>query len=73
MNTASTTINWEGELLMDDQQGKLVLIAHKSFKADPELVYIVDFLNKTLKDKHIMFGLTKDRDKEEMTINIYEF
>ncbi|MFY9120081.1 MAG: YpmA family protein [Syntrophomonadaceae bacterium] len=58
---------------MDDQQGKLVLIAHKSFKADPELVYIVDFLNKTLKDKHIMFGLTKDRDKEEMTINIYEF
>jgi hypothetical protein len=73
MNTASTTINWEGELLMDDQQGKLVLIAHKTFKADPELVYIVDFLNKTLKDKHIMFGLTKDRDKEEMTINIYEF
>jgi hypothetical protein len=75
MNTASTTINWEGEPLMDDQQGKLVIIAHKTFKADPELVYIVDFLNKALKDKQIMFGLTKDRDKdkEEMTINIYEF
>jgi hypothetical protein len=58
---------------MDYQQGKLELIAHKTFKADPDLVYIVDFLNKALKDKHIMFGLTKDRDKEEMTINIYEF
>jgi len=73
MYTASTTINWEGEYLMDDQQGKLELIACKTFKADPELVYIIDFLNKSLKDKHIMFGLTKERDKEEMTINIYEF
>lgn len=57
---------------MNDQQGKLELIASKTFKADPELVYIVDFLNKTLKDKHIMFGLTKEQDKDEMTINIYE-
>lgn len=58
---------------MDDQQGKLELIAFKSFSTNDELVYIIDFLNKSLKDKHIMFGLTKDREKEEMTINIYEF
>lgn len=58
---------------MDETQGKLELIAFKSFKSHDELVYIIDFLNKTLKDKHIMFGLTKDRDKDEMTINVYEF
>lgn len=73
MKTAYTTINWEGEGTVDDQQGKLELIAFKSFSANDELVYIIDFLNKNLKDKHIMFGLTKDREKEEMTINIYEF
>jgi hypothetical protein len=58
---------------MSDEQGKLELIAYKTFTANPELVYIVDFLNKTLKDRHIMFGLTKDHEKEEMTINIYKF
>lgn len=58
---------------MDEQQDKLELIASKTFKANPEFVYIIDFLNKTLKYKHIMFGLTKERDKDEMTINIYEF
>ena len=28
--------------------GKLELIAHRSFKSNPELVYIIDFLNKNL-------------------------
>lgn len=41
---------------MSDEQGKLELIAYKTFTANPELVYIVDFLNKTLKDRHLMFG-----------------
>lgn len=58
---------------MEKDKAKLELIAFKTFNAHPELVYIIDFLNKSLKDKRIMFGLTKTKDKEEMTINIYEF
>lgn len=58
---------------MEENKAKLELIAFKTFKAHPDLVYIIDFLNKSLKDRRIMFGLTKDREKDEMTINIYEF
>ncbi len=56
-----------------EDKGKLEIIAFKNFAVNPELVYIVDFLNKSLKDKGIMFGITKDKEKNEMTINIYEF
>ena len=58
---------------MEEDKGKLELIACKSFMANIELVHVIDFLNKTLKDRNIMFGLTKDTDNDEMTINIYEF
>jgi len=52
--------------------GKLELIAFKSFSANDELVYVVDFLNKSLKEKKIMFGLTKNKRTSQMTINIYD-
>ncbi len=58
---------------MQEDKGKLEIIAFKSFAVNPELVYIIDFLNKSLKEKGIMFGLTKNKEKNEMTINIYEF
>lgn len=58
---------------MTEDKGKLEIIAFKNFSANPELVHIIDFLNKNLKHKGIMFGLTKDKEKNEMTINIYEF
>lgn len=54
-------------------KGKLELIASKRFANNDELVYVIDFLNKNLKIKNIMFGLTKDSENGEMTINIYEF
>lgn len=57
----------------DKNQGKLELIAFKSFNTNEELFYVIDFLNKSLKDKNIMFGLSKDRENGKMTINIYEF
>lgn len=57
----------------DKRQGKLELIAFKSFNTNEELFYVIDFLNKNLKDKNIMFGLTKDKEQAKMTINIYEF
>jgi len=34
---------------------------------------VIDFLNKNLKDRKIMFGLTKNSDKNNLTITIYEF
>lgn len=52
--------------------GKLELIAVKSFKSYEEMYKVVDFLNKTLKDKKVIFGLTKDSQKGTMTISIYE-
>lgn len=58
---------------MEEDKARLEIIAVKSFPSNPDLVYVVDFLNKSLKDKRIMFGLTKDKQKDEMTINIYEF
>ncbi|MGI5912919.1 MAG: YpmA family protein [Syntrophomonadaceae bacterium] len=58
---------------MPEDNAKLELIALKSFSINPELVYIIDFLNKSLKDKKIMFGLSKDKRKNEMVISIYEF
>ncbi|MBF7083323.1 YpmA family protein [Desulfallas sp. Bu1-1] len=54
-------------------QGKLELIAHKSFPAYEDMYKVVDFLNKNLKDKKIMFGLTKNDKENTMTISIYEF
>lgn len=56
----------------EEDKSKLELIAFKSFNATPELVYIIDFLNKSLKDRKLMFGLSKAKDKNEMTVNIYE-
>jgi len=52
--------------------GKLELIAVKSFKTYDEMYKVVDFLNKTLKDKRIIFGLTKDAARDTMSISIYE-
>ena len=58
---------------MQEPKDKLEIIAVKSFPNNPDLVLVVDFLNKSLKDRNIMFGLTKEKNREEMTINIYEF
>jgi hypothetical protein len=59
---------------MDEtEKGKLELIATRKFKVSDELVYVIDFLNKNLQQKKIMFGLSKDNENQEMTINIYEF
>ncbi len=54
------------------KQGKLELIAVKSFKPYDEMYKVIDFLNKTLKEKKVIFGLTKDIQKGTMTISIYE-
>ncbi|SHI72324.1 YpmA family protein [Desulfofundulus thermosubterraneus] len=57
---------------MREKEGKLELIATKSFAPYPEMYKVIDFLNKNLKHKKIMFGLTKDPEKGKMIISIYE-
>jgi len=55
------------------EKGKLELIATQSFSYNKDLVYVVDFLNKHLKPKRIMLGITKEKGQDKMSINIYEF
>ncbi len=55
-----------------EDSGKLELLARRTFDGSPDLIKVVDFLNKTLKLKKLMFGLTKDRETGKMTISIYE-
>lgn len=55
------------------EKGKLELIATQSFSSHKDLVYVVDFLNKHLKSKKIMLGITKEKGQDKMNINIYEF
>lgn len=57
---------------MEEEKGKLNLIAVKAFPVSENLIYIVDFLNKSLRDHNLMFGLTKDKENNEMVLKIYE-
>ncbi|HEX3015053.1 MAG TPA: YpmA family protein [Desulfobacteria bacterium] len=51
-------------------EGKLELIAVKTFPASKELYMLIDFLNKSLKEKKLMFGISKNG--ETMTVSVYE-
>ena len=53
-------------------RGKLKLIALKSFSMHQDMYKVVDFLNKSLKDKNLMFGMTKNSGENTLTISIYE-
>lgn len=55
---------------MDQQEGKLELIATQKVQANSEMYKVVDFLNKTLKGHKLMFGLKKK--EESMIISVYE-
>lgn len=57
---------------MEKKEDKLELIAIKSFEENSEMYKVVDFLNKSLKENKLMFGLTKDSDKKTMAISIYK-
>ncbi|MEW6181959.1 MAG: YpmA family protein [Bacillota bacterium] len=55
-----------------EESPKLQIIATRSFEAWEELYKVIDFFNKTLKQKKVIFGLTKDKETGKMTITIYE-
>ena len=50
--------------------GKLELIAKREMVYNDELYKLVDFLNKNLKNKQIIIGISKNDDKA--IISIYE-
>lgn len=52
-------------------RSKMDLIATKNFSSWDELYQVVDFLNKSLKQYNLMFGL-KNSAPDIMTITIYE-
>lgn len=54
-----------------ESQNKLELIATKEFKTYSDMYKVVDFLNKNLKDKRLLFGLSKTNNGN-MLISIYE-
>ncbi|TYP59853.1 YpmA family protein [Thermosediminibacter litoriperuensis] len=49
-------------------EAKLELLAKKEFNYHDELYQLVDFLNKSLKKKGFIFGLSKEGDKALITI-----
>ncbi|NLY53565.1 MAG: YpmA family protein [Firmicutes bacterium] len=49
---------------------QLTVLASKQIAAHPELYKIVDLCNRTLRDRGLIFGLSKTGDK--MTVTIYE-
>ncbi|MFA6308169.1 MAG: YpmA family protein [Clostridia bacterium] len=57
-----------------DSKDKLELKSTLKIEANPELYKIVDFLNKNLKDKNLIFGVNKgvNKDENKMIISIYE-
>lgn len=55
----------------ETSDGKLELIAAKNFSSWDELYKVVDFLNKSLKQYNLMFGL-KNAGENRMTITVYE-
>ncbi len=53
-----------------EKESKLELKAAVEIESNIELYKVVDFLNKNLKTKNLIFGLSKKGDK--MVISIYE-
>jgi dsDNA-binding SOS-regulon protein len=52
-------------------EGKLELLSSKRIEGYDKMYHVVDFLNKSLKDRNLIFGLSKNQDGT-MTISIYE-
>lgn len=57
---------------MEKDNQRLEPIAVKKLTANDELYKVVDFLNKTLKEKRVIFGLTRNSEDNTMTITVYE-
>ncbi|MCY0876613.1 MAG: YpmA family protein [Firmicutes bacterium] len=54
---------------MDDREHRV--IGAKDVTATDDLYVLVDFLNRILKDKDVIFGLAKAREEGKCTVTIY--
>jgi hypothetical protein len=53
-------------------EGKIEIISTVKIQHSPDLYKVVDALNRTLKEKDLMFGLALDReDKNKAVFTIY--
>ncbi|MCR4430620.1 MAG: YpmA family protein [Tepidanaerobacteraceae bacterium] len=52
------------------KENKLELIAKKELRYSDELYQLVDFLNKNLKNRGVIFGISKEG--ERAIVSIYE-
>ena len=50
---------------------KLTMIASLTIQESEDFYKIVDFLNRTLKEDNLLFGLKKVKDESKMTLYIY--
>lgn len=57
--------------MQNEQRSRLQLLASRQFANYDDMYKVVDFLNKSLKKRDLVFGLTKDQDGT-MKISIYE-
>jgi|UPI0004BC20C9 hypothetical protein len=60
-----------GRLMENESMPSHAVRAVLDIKNFPDLYKIVDFLNKNLKDRGLIFGLSQ-KDEETMRISIYE-
>lgn len=58
----------KGDLGKTMDENGLKVKAIKEFSDKDDLYLIVDFLNKSLKDKNLIFGLKRQGDKQVITI-----
>jgi len=51
---------------------KLVTLATQPFSDPEDLYYVVDFLNRALKEKGIVVGLSKSKEEGSLQVTVYE-
>jgi hypothetical protein len=66
---AGNSGQWEGKAMNDNK--RLEPLATKRLEYNEELYLLVDFLNKNLKDRNLIFGLTLEEDGKAV-ISIYD-
>ncbi len=55
---------------MDAKEAHMI-IATKDVDASADLYLLIDFLNRNLKDKDVIFGLSKSQEVGKFTVTIY--
>lgn len=55
-----------------ESNDKLTMIASITVQESEDFYKVVDFLNRTLKERGLLFGLKKVKNDPKMTLYIYE-